>query len=144
MENLKNILVGFATKEGAERFINEFTKKTRTPAHTARALTKSQAQDIVAPQGDGDDFVSKIKRFVQSHLGGGPAEFIRDVREMDSNDRLILIHTDELSDADIEIARSLATSCNLVQAKHFGGYSVEHLTFKKNHDAEMQGVSDAF
>ncbi len=138
MEKLKNIIVGFAPSAKAKNFIEQFKENIHGPTHTVEILNQKEAQDLFTPKDEDSTLSGNLIRFVQKHIGGGPAEFLRDLKIMTDDDRLIVIETDQLDKDQIETARKLSQSFQLVQAKHFGDFAVEHLTFSKNHEAEMR------
>ena len=137
MEKLKNIILGFAPSAKAEKFVEKFKSEIHGPNHTAFILNRHEAEEMFVPERGESTMSGNLIRFFQKHIGGGPAEFIRDLKRMSSDDRLVVIETEDLDDDQIETVRSLAKSSQLIQAKHFGDFSVEHLTFSKDHEAEM-------
>lgn len=138
MKNFKNMIIGFVKQENAQHFLDDFQAKIKSGTHSSYILTNKNANEIFSPEGESGDVAGNIKRFFQKHIGGGPAELIRDLKEMKDDNRLVVIETDELNDDQVEQARELAIEYELEQAKHFGDYSVEHLTHRPGHRAEMQ------
>jgi hypothetical protein len=138
MKDFKNMIIGFVKQAKAQHFLDDFQKKVSSSAHSSYILTGDKANELFSPEGESGEVAGNIKRFFQKHIGGGPAELIRDLKDMHEEDRLVVVETDELSKEQVETARELALEYDLEQAKHFGDYSVEHLTHKPGHRAEMQ------
>ena len=80
-------------------------------------------------------------RYIQEQIGGGPAEFIKDVETMNNEQSLLVIETDNLNTSQIRQIKNMLEEFDLTGGKYFGQFTVEHITPGKNHRYEVPAVS---
>lgn len=137
---LKNIIVGFISKEDRASFEQDWRKPHDLEVEY---LTPEEAFELVDPDNDKGTVFKGLLRSVQKHIGGGPSEFLRDVKNMDDDELLLAFEFhEETSSLSISDIRESFLRHNVRQAKHFGQYAVEHLTLDPDHREEVPAISN--
>ncbi len=136
---LKNIVVGFISEKDRQAFEQDWRKPHDLEV---QYLNAEEAFDLVDPDNKKGSAFKGLLRSVQKHIGGGPSEFLRDVKTMSEDEYLLAFeYHEEESPLSIGDIKESFLRHNVRQAKHFGQYSVEHLTLDPNHREEMPAIS---
>ena len=136
MKKLDDLLVGFTTSEHANSLKKEMEALTNESTELSIYNQEAAAQAFTTEASNatlGEEWI----RFFQRNMGGGPSEFLRDVKEMNADEALVVVHTKTLEPKDVEDLKRKYKALRLKKAKHFGSFGVEHLTTEPGHREEL-------
>ncbi len=135
---LKNIVVGFIHRHDKEAFLRDWRRPLNIDIHF---LTSHEAYRLVDPDNNNGSIGKGLLRSVQKHIGGGPSEFLRDVRQMPHDELLLAFEFYPKGDNEtIPALKAFFKNHRVRQAKYFGQFAVEHLTLDVNHEHEMPAI----
>ncbi len=135
--SLKSCFIGFLQAGHSMQVQSALNGLEELPISKWMIMDRARAQEMFANNSDEGGVLDALIKEVQKQLGGGMAEFWRDLSQMQPDQRLLYIDIKDLPEKTIEKLRLIMKEFEIKQAKLVGEFSVEHITFSPGHDKEM-------
>lgn len=127
---LKDIVTAFMPKQKIEILLENLNKRGFDENNVA-IFTDSEAGKIVDITKHSMSIMTRIQRIFEGIIGGGPTEFMRDVKRMRKDQYLILV--DVKSETEKDEVFAAFRSVKAKRVKYFTKFYVEHGTLESDH-----------